>query len=150
MGPSCPKSEVLNLHLASELCPMHLALMFRVMGIALFIQLALGGLVTFNYLDPLAHIVWGVVVGILALVTLVYVVRMPSRPKQLVGLAIGIGVDIVIQAVLGFAAMGMASNALAWLHFINALGIYAMTFLGSFMAMEASNVAMGGAPSQPQ
>ena len=148
--PSRSKSEALNLRLAPDSRPMNLALMFRVMGIALFIQLALGGLVTFNYLDPLAHIVWGVVLGILALATLVYVVRMPSKPKQLVGLTIGIGADIVVQAVLGFAAIGTSSDAIAWLHFVNALAIYAMTFSGSFMAMRASTLATGASPSQPR
>lgn len=123
---------------------MNVAMMFRVTGIALFIQLALGGLVTFGYIDASIHIVWGIVLGILAIVTLVYVVRMQSKTKQLVGLTVGIGVDILIQAFLGFATLSTGSNALAWVHFLNALAIFAMTLSGMSMAMIAGHMVSTG------
>ena len=110
------------------------------MGAALGIQLALGGLVTFDFLDPSVHIIWGIVLGALAVVKLAYVLRTPGRPRPLVGVSIGIGVDILVQALLGFAVLGTSSNAnlsngIAWVHFLNALAIFAMTLLGTFMAM---------------
>ncbi len=58
---------------------MNLAMIFRITGVVLFIQLALGGLVTFGYLDWTVHMMWGVVLGVLAIVALVFVLRMPSR-----------------------------------------------------------------------
>ena len=119
---------------------MNLQLLFRITGIALFIQLALGGLVTFGYLDSTAHLVWGVVLGVLAVVTLAFVLRMPSRPRQLVGLTIGIGVDILVQGLLGFAALGTGSNVISFVHFLNALAIYGMTLAGTFMAMRAGQM----------
>ncbi|MDE1853762.1 MAG: hypothetical protein KGI38_08465 [Thaumarchaeota archaeon] len=119
---------------------MNLQLLFRITGIALFIQLAIGGLVTFGYIDSFVHIIWGVVLGVLALVTLAFVFRMQSRPKQLVGLTIGIGVDILLQGLLGFAALGTGSNVISFVHFLNALAIYGMTLAGTFMAMRAGHM----------
>jgi heme A synthase len=119
---------------------------FRILGAALGIQLALGGLVTFNFLDPSVHTVWGIVLGIVAVLNLVYVMRMPGRPRPLVGLSIGIGVDILIQGLLGFAVIGTSSNAnlsngLAWVHFLNALAIFAMTIFGTVMAMTGARIS---------
>lgn len=119
--------------------------MFRLMGIVLFIQLALGGLVTFGYLDWTVHMAWGVILGIFAVATLIFVMRTPSKSKQLVGLSIGIGVDILLQALLGFAAQDMGNEAISWIHFINALAIYGMTLAGTFMAMAAAR--MSGQPA---
>lgn len=127
---------------------MNLALLFRITGVVLGIQLALGGLVTFGYLDWTVHMVWGVILGALALVTLVFVFRMPSRPRQLVGLTIGIGVDILIQGLLGFAARETGSNAVAWVHFLNSLAIYGMSLFGTFMAMNAARMSQA-APMAP-
>lgn len=115
--------------------------MFRLLGVALFIQLALGGLVTFGYLDPLSHVVWGVVLGVLALVVLVSVYRLPSKPPRLAGIAFGIGADILLQGLLGFAILRFNSEFLSWVHFLNALAIYGMTLAGTFMAMAGGRMA---------
>ncbi|MDG7029843.1 MAG: hypothetical protein JRN38_06305 [Nitrososphaerota archaeon] len=115
---------------------MNSSLVFRVTGAALGIQVALGGLVSFGFLDASAHIIWGIVVGILAIASLVYVARMSPWPKRLFGLTIGMGVDILIQALIGFAALATTSvptlsNAIAWFHLLNAFAIFAM-----FMALS--------------
>ena len=138
---------------------MNPALMFRITGAALGIQLALGGLVTFGFLDPSVHTVWGVILGVLALVTLILVARISPRPKTVFGLTVGIAVDILLQALLGFAALGTSdsnatlSNAIAWVHFLNALGIFAMTLSATFMFMGMARMgqprAMGPAAQQP-
>jgi heme A synthase len=119
---------------------------FRILGAALGIQLALGGLVTFNFLDPSVHTLWGIVLGIIAVVNLVYVMRMPGRPRRLVGISIGVGVDILVQGLLGFAVLGTSSNAdlsngIAWVHFLNALAIFAMTLFGTSMAMAGARMS---------
>jgi heme A synthase len=119
---------------------LRVGIFYRILGIALFIQMALGGLVTFGYIDAGAHIIWGVVLGVLALVTLVLVFRLPSKPKGLVGITFGIGVDVLLQALLGFAAIDMGSDALSWVHFLNALAIFGMTIAATFMAMQASRM----------
>ena len=114
---------------------MNLQLIYRITGIAVFIQLALGGLVTFNYLDAGIHIVWGVIVGVLVIVTLVFALRLKPRPKQLVGITAGLGVDMLLQAILGFAALGTGNNVISWVHFLNSLAIYGMGVAATFMAM---------------
>ncbi len=123
---------------------MNTQLLFRITGAALGIQLALGGAVTFFNLDVNVHTLWGVILGILALVTLVYVMRMPRRPKPLMGLAIGIAVDILVQGLLGFATVatsGNSASALAFVHFLNALAIFGMTLMAAGMAMAGARMA---------
>ena len=132
---------------------MNVQLLFRITGAALGIQLALGGLVTFNFIDTSPHIVWGVVLFLLALATLAFVIRMPGRPKPLVGLAAGIVVDIALQALLGFAVLGTSGNAnlssgIAWVHFLNSLAIFAMTLMATGMVMAAARM-QGGPPAPP-
>jgi FtsH-binding integral membrane protein len=121
--------------------PMNTQLLYRITGAALGIQLALGGAVTLLNLDLSVHIVWGVVLGIIALVTLVYVMRMPARPKPLMGLAIGIAVDILLQALLGFATAGANNNDLAFVHFLNAMVIFGLTLMATGMAMAGARMA---------
>lgn len=119
-------------------------LMLRITGAALGVQLALGGAVTFFNLDVAVHALWGVVLGILALVTLVYVRKMPAKPKPLMGLAIGIGVDILIQGLLGYATVGMNDNTvLAFVHFLNAFAIFGMIMMATVMAMAGARMPPG-------
>ena len=119
-------------------------LLFRLTGAALGVQLALGGLVTFNYIDWTIHMGWGVVLGLLALVTLVMVYRTPGRPKRLVNLSLGIGVDILIQAMIGFAAQDSGNAAISWVHFLNAYVIFAMTIMATGMAMMGARMGQPG------
>ena len=130
---------------------MNLNLVFWVTGLALGIQVALGGLVTFGFLDTSVHIIWGVILGVLAIVALVTVARMSPRPKRLFGITVGIGVDILVQALVGFAVLGTSSNAtlsygIAWVHLLNAFAIFAMSMMGSGMAMMAGRMTAAAAP----
>ena len=127
---------------------MNTQLLFRITGAALGIQLALGGAVTFFSLDVAVHTAWGVVLGVLALVTLVSVMRMPAKPKPLMGLVVGIAVDILVQAVLGFATAatsGDTASALAFVHFLNALAIFGMTLMATGMTMAGARMAQAPA-----
>lgn len=126
-------------------------MVFWVTGLALGIQVALGGLVTFGFLDTSVHIIWGVILGVLAIVALVTVARMSPRPKRLFGITVGIGVDILVQALVGFAVLGTSSNAtlsngIAWVHLLNAFAIFAMSMMGSGMAMMAGRMTAAAAP----
>lgn len=128
---------------------MKLGLLFRILGVALFIQLALGGLVTFDFVGPGVHIMWGVILGAVSVVALVYVYRLPSKPKRLVGITFGIGVDILLQALIGFAALSSGDQLVSWIHFLNALAIYGMTLAGTFMAAAAGRMADAAEPTAP-
>ncbi|MDG6901835.1 MAG: hypothetical protein JRM80_07730 [Nitrososphaerota archaeon] len=123
---------------------MKTSIIFRITGIALFIQLALGGLLTFGFVDPLAHIVWGAVVGILALVTLAFVIRLKPRPRPLTGLSVGLVLLLVLQVVLGFYTLDTGDQAVAWVHFINSLAIYGMGVAGTFMALGIDKMVPPG------
>lgn len=125
---------------------MNVTQIFRITGAALGVQVALGGLVTFGFLDPFVHIIWGVVLGVLAIVCLVFVARMSPRPKSLFGITAGIGVDILIQAVIGIGVLATGnsanlSNGIAWVHLLNAFAIFAMTIMALGMAMMAGRMA---------
>lgn len=129
---------------------MNIQLLFRITGLALGIQLALGGLVTFGYLDWTVHMGWGIVLGVLALVTLAMVYRMPAKPKRLVGLTAGLGVDILLQAIIGYAAKDTGNDAISWIHLLNSYAIFAMLFMGMGMAVMGSRMIQGGKdPQQP-
>ena len=123
---------------------MNIQLLFRITGLALGIQIALGGLVTFGYIDWTVHMGWGIILGILALVTLVLVYRMPMRNKRLVGLSVGLGVDILIQALIGFAAQDTGNNVVSWIHFLNSYAIFAMLIMGLGIAMMGSRMGQMG------
>jgi len=131
---------------------MKISLLFRITGVLLFVQLALGGLVTLFSVDPISHIAIGVALFVSAVATMAMAFRLKPRPRQLVGLSAGIVADIVVQALLGFAILGTASNTyessvLAWVHFINALAIYGMTLAGTFMAMGVERAGPQVSPS---
>lgn len=123
--------------------------MFRILGAVLFVQLALGGLVTFGFVGTAVHMMWGVVLGAVSVVTLVYVYRLPSKPRRLVGITFGIGADILLQAAIGFASLATGSELVSWVHFLNALAIYAMTFAATFMAAAAGRMADSGGHPAP-
>jgi heme A synthase len=131
---------------------MNTSMIFRVLGLALGIQIAIGGLVTFNFIGPFVHMVWGIILGVLAIVALVAVARVSPRPKRLFGITVGIGVDILIQALIGFAVLGTSSNAnlsngIAWVHLLNSFAMFAMSIMGAGMAMMGSRMAAGSMPA---
>ncbi len=120
-------------------------LLFRITGIVIFIQLALGGLVTFDFIQAAPHIVVGFLVFALAIATMVAVWwSKPSfRPARMT--SAGLVALILVQIVLGFATLGTGSTVLAWIHFVVALGIYGMTVAGTFMVMRWDQMAKQGA-----
>jgi heme A synthase len=128
------------------------SVVLRVTGAALGVQVALGGLVTFGFLDASVHIIWGIVVGVLAIASLVSVAKLSPRPKRLFGLAIGVGVDILVQALIGFAAMATTSiptvsGIIAWFHLLNAFAIFAM-FIPLSMAKPGEASAAPASPTK--
>jgi len=124
-----------------------LSLLFRLVGAAVFVQVALGGLVTFNFIDAGVHIVWGIVLFVLALIAVAAVAMAKPRPRQLMGLAGAQAGLIVVQALLGFITLGSGSQVVAWFHFLVAMGIFGMALSGTFMAMRVERT---GASPSPQ
>jgi heme A synthase len=107
-----------------------------VTALVVFLQLLLGGLLTFGFIDPTPHIINGFIVFGLAIVTLLLsLVSKPSfRPIQ--GIASGMVALILVQIVLGFATLSSGNQILAWVHFAVATAIYGMAVAGTFLAMR--------------
>ncbi|HZW54906.1 MAG TPA: hypothetical protein VFF30_01305 [Nitrososphaerales archaeon] len=116
-------------------------LLFRVTGIVVFIQLLLGGLLTFDFIGAVSHIITGLIVFILALATMIVVLVSKPALRPLRGMSIGLVALIVIQIILGFETLQTGSSILAWIHFVVAMGIYGITIAGTFMAMRWDQMA---------
>jgi heme A synthase len=119
------------------------SLLFRVTAIVVFLQIALGGLLTFGFITPTPHIITGFVVLALAVATMaIALVSKPSfRPIQ--GLSVGLVVLLVVQIILGFVTLGSGSQLIAWVHLVNAIAIYGMAVAGGFMAMRWDHISRG-------
>ena len=112
------------------------SVLFRVTAIVVFLQLLLGGLLTFNFVSAAPHIILGFLVLIVAIASMVAaLVSKPSfRPIQVMS-AVSV-VLILAQVILGFATLGTGNAAIAWIHFVTALAIYGLAVSGAFMAMR--------------
>jgi hypothetical protein len=119
-------------------------LLFRVTGAVLGLELLLGGLLTFGFISPEAHIINGFILFVLAIATMVvWLVSKPSfRPMKVISVVIV--VLILLQIVLGFATLNTGSQAIAFVHFANALAIFGATLSGTFTAMRWSQLSRGG------
>jgi hypothetical protein len=111
-------------------------LLFQVTSAVIFLQLLLGGLLTFDFIAPTIHIITGFIVFILAVATMVVVLVSKPIFRPLRGLSIGLVALIVVQIILGFEALRTSSSVVAWVHFVVAMGIYGMAIAGNFMAMS--------------
>src|SRR5580658_10313833 len=113
--------------------------LLRVTGAVLGLQLVLGGLPTFGFISPEAHIETGFILFFLAIATMVvwFVSKPPFRPLQ--RLTAAIVLLILLQIILGFATLNSGSQAIAFLHFVNALAIFGATLAGTFIAMRSDD-----------
>ena len=117
------------------------AALFRVTAAVVFLQLLLGGLLTFDFISPEPHIIAGFVVFFLAIATMVasLVSKPPFRPMQI--LSIVLVLLIIVQIILGFATLATGSQFIAWIHFVTALAIFGATISGTFMALRWNHMA---------
>src|SRR5256886_5496075 len=115
---------------------MKIHLWFRVTSIIVFLQIALGGLLTFSFITPLPHIIVGFAVLAFAIDTLVVpqTLKPPLRPLQ--GLSVGLVLLIIVQIILGFPTLSTGNLVIAWVHLLVAMAIYGMLIARSFMSMR--------------
>ena len=118
-------------------------LMFQLTAVAIFIQLALGGLLTFGFISVALHIVAGLIVFFLVLATMITaLVSKPSfKPEKAVSIVMV--VLLVVQIILGFDALDTNNPAISWLHFVNAMLIYGAAILGVFLSMRGGTMPKG-------
>ncbi len=115
---------------------MKVSLLYRITAAAVFVQIALGGLLTFDFIDSGVHRAFGAIVFILAIVALVVVARLKPRPKQLMGLTVGVVALMVVQVLLGFSTLDSGDQSVAWVHLVVAMAIYGRAVAGTFMAVD--------------
>jgi len=117
------------------------AVLFRVTAIVVFLQLLLGGLLTFDFISPEPHIIAGFLVFFLAIATMAaaLVSRPPFRPMQI--LSVVLVLLVIVQIILGFETLATDSQFVAWLHFVTALAIFGVTISGTFMALKWNHMA---------
>ena len=115
---------------------MKIQIWFRVTSIIVFLQIALGGLLTFSLITPLPHIITGFAVLAFAIIALVLAqtLKPPFRPLQ--GVSVGLVLLITVQIILGFATLSTGNQVIAWVHLLVAMGIYGMVVAGTFMSMR--------------
>ena len=115
--------------------------LFRLTGIVVFVQLLLGGLLTFAFITALPHIIVGFAAFALAIGTMIAsLIAKPSfRPMKAVSVAMV--VLLLVQIILGFVALGSGSPVIGWLHFANAMAIYGAAVSGTFTAMRWNHMA---------
>lgn len=115
---------------------MKIQLWLRLTSILVFLQIALGGLLTFSFITALPHIITGFAVLAFAIVALVMAqtLRPPFRPLQ--GLSVGLVLLVVVQIILGFTTLSTGNQVIAWVHLLVAMGIYGMVIAGTFMSMR--------------
>jgi heme A synthase len=111
-------------------------LLLRVTSAVLGLQLLLGGLLTFGFISSEAHIVAGFALFVLSIATMAaWLATKPAfRPMKVV--TVVIVVLILLQIVLGEATLQNGSQAIAFLHFVNATAIFGAIISGAFMAMR--------------
>lgn len=115
---------------------MKIQVWLRITSIIVFLQIALGGLLTFNFITAIPHIITGFVVLGVAVVTFVLAQKLkpPFRPLQ--GLSTGLVLAVIVQIILGFYTLASGNQATAWVHLLVAMVIYGMTIAGTFMSMR--------------
>jgi heme A synthase len=112
------------------------SLLFRITTAAVFFQLLLGGLLTFDFISPGPHIITGVIVFFLAVATMIVslVIKPKSRALQISSFLLV--VLIIVQIILGFIALGSGNQVISWIHFVNALLIFGATISGVFVSLR--------------
>ncbi|MDG6997306.1 MAG: hypothetical protein JRN52_15425 [Nitrososphaerota archaeon] len=121
--------------------------LFHATAAAVFLQLVVGGLLTFNFIKPELHIVLGLIVFILAIACLIvsFVSKPSFRPVRIASIALV--VLMLVQIILGFAALGTHSDAISWTHFVNAMIVYGVAMSGNFMAVRWDQIRLAQSKS---
>jgi heme A synthase len=122
-------------------------------ALAVFIQLILGGSVTFGYLSTSTHLAFGYLAGVLVLVTFVLAVVTKPRDMGLFGVTLIALILIIVQGGLGMVAASSNSPAINLGHFVNGIVVFGLMVASTFYAAKVSRmskvkVATGSPPTQ--
>lgn len=109
-------------------------LLIRLTALSIVVQIALGGLLTFGFISPEAHIVMGFTVYAVSIATLVLVFLNTYSPVFLKNMTIGMVVLLTMQIFLGFATLATGSNLIAFFHLLLAIAIFGLAISETFVA----------------
>ena len=109
-------------------------LLIRLTALSIVVQIALGGLLTFGFISPEAHIVMGFAVYAVSIATLVLVFLNTYSPDFLKNMTIGMVVLLTMQIFLGFATLATGSNLIAFFHLLLAIAIFGLAISETFVA----------------
>lgn len=112
--------------------------LFHLTAALVFLQVLIGGLVVFGYLDTGLHIAVGYAVFGLAVLTLAGAVLSKPRYKPAVIVAAGLVLLVVLQGALGFAWLDSKDDEILAVHFANAMLIYGLSVAGVFIGLRWS------------
>ena len=110
--------------------------LFRLTSFGVLVQIALGGLVTFNFIGLLWHIAAGAGVSALALATVIAALRAKFTHRQLKQVSASLIAALAVQVILGFGTAASGIDLLSWIHLVLAVLIYAMALTGMFLASQ--------------
>lgn len=118
--------------------------LIRLTALSIVIQIALGGLLTFGFISPEAHIVMGFTVYAVSIATIVLVFLNTYSPDFLKNMTIGMVVLLTMQIFLGFAILATGSDLIAFFHLLLAIAIFGLAISETFVANIAyKRVNMG-------
>ena len=120
----------------------------NLLGMMLFVQVVLGGIAVFNYLDVTYHVVWGAITFVVLIVAVVYAARELGTKSALFRVGIASMADYIVQIALGFTAIALNSDVVVVVHLTNAflLGVL-VTYLISFAdSADKAAALVGRAP----
>ncbi len=106
--------------------------------IVVFLQLLIGGLLTFNFISAGIHIVMGIIVFLLAIVTMIATIAVKPRIKSHLMASIILVLLILLQIILGFDTLKTGGQSVAWIHFANAMVIFGVAVSGTFVASRTA------------
>jgi heme A synthase len=127
---------------------LRLSSLFRLTALAIFVQIALGGLLTFGFIDPLPHIAIGLIVVALAVVTSTISLRSKLPDKQLKEVSIALIAALVVQVILGFATLALSSSIVGWVHLLVGVITYAIALTGMSFAQRQEYMSKAGQPRE--
>ena len=121
-------------------------LLIRLTALSIVVQIALGGLLTFGFISPEAHIIVGFTVYAFSIATVVFVFLNIYSSKFLKRMATGMVLLLTIQIFLGFVALDTGSNLIAFFHLLTAIAIFGLAVSETFVAnMAYKRINMGSA-----
>ena len=115
--------------------------LYQITAAAIFVQLLLGGLLTFSFIDPTAHTIMSFIVFALAIATMIAALISKPSIRPLKAMSIVMVLLLIVQILLGFDILRTSDQLIAWVHFVTALLIYGLAVSGTFMAVQLNRAS---------